>query len=72
MPIIFIIIHLQEFGIMMHCIHAPDFREGVRAVLVDKDNEPRWQHLPLSEQQQQAYFEPLGSKSGLTLDELEE
>ena len=25
------------------CLH-PDFPEGVRALLVDKDGQPRWQH----------------------------
>ena len=32
----------MEYGIMVRLIHHPDFREGVRALLIDKDNEPNW------------------------------
>ena len=39
-----------------------DFCEGIRAVLVDKDHEPKWAHETLSdvsEKQVRAFFEPL-------------
>ena len=32
----------MEYGIMVRLIHHPDFKEGVRALLIDKDNEPNW------------------------------
>jgi enoyl-CoA hydratase len=32
----------QEFAVAAHVVQRPDFAEGVRAVLVDKDNQPRW------------------------------
>jgi len=41
-----------EFTLALHVAIAPDFREGVRAVIVDKDNAPRWQPpgaLPVDE-----------------------
>jgi enoyl-CoA hydratase len=31
-----------EYGIATHLCQRPDFAEGVRALLVDKDNRPRW------------------------------
>jgi enoyl-CoA hydratase len=31
-----------EFGIVSRIIHGHDFYEGVRAVIIDKDNMPRW------------------------------
>ena len=32
----------QEYAVAAHIVQRPDFAEGVRAVLVDQDNTPRW------------------------------
>ena len=32
-----------ELNVATHCARNPDFREGVRALLIDKDNSPAWQ-----------------------------
>ncbi len=37
----------MEFRLSQACMHGHDFFEGVRAVLVDKDNAPRWQPASL-------------------------
>lgn len=45
-------------------MEGKDFYEGVRAVLLDKDNAPVWDPPSLAEVQQQAvegYFAPLGA-----------
>ena len=33
-----------ELIMALQCMAHPDFTEGVRALLVDKDNQPHWQH----------------------------
>jgi enoyl-CoA hydratase len=38
-----------EYRLSQHCTARPDFREGIRAVLVDKDNQPRWSPATLAE-----------------------
>ncbi len=51
-----------EFRIVSRIIHDPDFYEGVRAVLVDKDNSPRWNPAALadvSEADIERHFAPL-------------
>lgn len=35
----------MEYGLSLHCCRHPEFSEGVRARLVDKDNTPHW-HWP--------------------------
>ena len=52
-----------EFRIVSRICRGVDFYEGVRAVIIDKDNEPRWRpasHREVSEEAIDAYFAPLG------------
>jgi enoyl-CoA hydratase len=52
----------MEYGIMVRLIHHPDFKEGVRALLIDKDNKPNWQPTNpavIGEADVAKFFEPL-------------
>jgi enoyl-CoA hydratase len=51
-----------EFHIAAHIVRGHDLYEGIRAVVVDKDNAPRWQPASLAEvavADIDAYFAPL-------------
>jgi enoyl-CoA hydratase len=53
-----------EFRIVSRIVHGHDFYEGVRAVLVDKDNAPRWRPAELaaiSDSEVERHFASLGS-----------
>ncbi|MBI2305981.1 MAG: enoyl-CoA hydratase/isomerase family protein [Rhodocyclales bacterium] len=39
----------MERGLMRHCFAHGDAREGIRALLVDKDRAPRWQHANVAD-----------------------
>ena len=41
----------MEYRLMMGCMRGHDFLEGIRAVLVDKDNSPKWSPSELSQVQ---------------------
>ena len=52
----------MEYGIMVRLIHHPDFKEGVRALLIDKDNAPNWQPTvpdAIGPRDIDRFFEPL-------------
>jgi len=54
----------MEFRIVSRIIHGHDFYEGVRAVIIDKDNKPRWQPATLPDVSQadvERHFAPLGA-----------
>lgn len=51
----------MEWGLSMACSERPDFPEGVRAQLVDKDKSPKWQYksaTDVPDEYVQAHFEP--------------
>ncbi len=53
-----------EFRIVSRIVYGHDFYEGVRAVIVDKDNQPRWQPAALadvSDAEVARHFAPLDS-----------
>eukprot|EP00428_Durinskia_dybowskii_P082988 CAMPEP_0170419526 /NCGR_PEP_ID=MMETSP0117_2-20130122/34846_1 /TAXON_ID=400756 /ORGANISM="Durinskia baltica, Strain CSIRO CS-38" /LENGTH=394 /DNA_ID=CAMNT_0010677883 /DNA_START=84 /DNA_END=1268 /DNA_ORIENTATION=- len=53
----------MEYRIVQNCMRSSDFREGIRALLVDRDNNPKWDPSSLeavSDEKIKAYFEPLG------------
>ncbi|MGL4288576.1 MAG: enoyl-CoA hydratase/isomerase family protein [Phreatobacter sp.] len=55
---------IAEFRIVSRVCRGHDFYEGVRAVIIDKDNRPRWQPASLeavTEAMVQAHFAPLAS-----------
>ena len=60
----------MEYRMVTRTMDGHDFYEGVRAVIVDKDNAPKWQPDTLahvSDAEIDAYFEPLG-KADLHFD----
>ncbi len=54
-----------EYRLTQHVMAAHDFYEGVRAALIDKDQQPRWQPATLAEVTEDmvdAYFAPIGDR----------
>jgi enoyl-CoA hydratase len=54
----------REFGLAVRMTHHPNFREGVRALLIDKDNAPRWDPPTpeeVTDELVESMFEPLPS-----------
>lgn len=50
-----------EMVVATHCARHPDFAEGVRALIIDKDNKPAWRHGSLDnlpEAYVREHFEP--------------
>lgn len=39
----------MEYIASLHCCAEPDFREGIRALLIDKDRSPRWRPATLEQ-----------------------
>lgn len=57
-----------ELGLSMHFVGAEDFYEGVRALLIDRDNKPKWNpdHIAdVSTDMVESYFTPLSSEQQL-------
>jgi len=55
----------MEYRMVNRIVAGHDFYEGVRAVIIDKDNAPKWQPAALSgvsDADVGAYFAPLGEK----------
>ncbi|WGM21125.1 enoyl-CoA hydratase/isomerase family protein [Paenarthrobacter sp. OM7] len=55
----------QEYRVGLRCLAGPDFREGIRAQVVDKDRNPQWKPPALADVQPsdvEGYFEPLGER----------
>ncbi len=44
----------MELGMVYHCFEHGDLMEGIRAVILDKDNNPRWQPSTLAEVREEA------------------
>ncbi|MGM0692256.1 MAG: enoyl-CoA hydratase/isomerase family protein [Pseudomonadota bacterium] len=63
----------DELGLSVQCCRQGDFVEGVRALLVDKDKSPRWQHDSVAEVPQadiQALMAPVWSSESHPLRDL--
>ncbi|MCX6497494.1 MAG: enoyl-CoA hydratase/isomerase family protein [Arthrobacter sp.] len=55
----------QEYRVGLRFLTGPDFREGIRAQVVDKDRTPHWRPATLaqvSDDDVEAYFAPLGDR----------
>ena len=55
----------MEYRMALRALAAPDFREGVRAALIDKDRRPAWRPAVLAavtDSAISAYFAPLGTR----------
>ncbi|WP_160668217.1 enoyl-CoA hydratase/isomerase family protein [Pseudarthrobacter sp. ATCC 49987] len=55
----------QEYRVGLRFLAGPDFREGIRAQVMDKDRTPHWQPASLAEvsrEDVESYFAPLGDR----------
>lgn len=55
----------QEYRVGLRFLAGPDFREGIRAQVVDKDRNPHWRPATLAEVSRgdvESYFAPLGDR----------
>ncbi|MET1087941.1 MAG: enoyl-CoA hydratase/isomerase family protein [Arthrobacter sp.] len=55
----------QEYRVGLRCLAGPDFREGIRAQVVDKDRNPQWKPSSLPDVQAtdvEHFFAPLGDR----------
>lgn len=55
----------QEYRVGLRFLEATDFREGIRAQVVDKDRQPNWNPPTLARvlpEQVERFFEPLGTR----------
>ncbi|NQD90189.1 enoyl-CoA hydratase/isomerase family protein, partial [Paenarthrobacter sp. CM16] len=55
----------QEYRVGLRCLAGPDFREGIRAQVVDKDRNPQWKPPTLADvhaSDVEGYFAPLGER----------
>ena len=62
-----------ELNLACQCCIHPDFAEGVRALLVDKDQSPKWQPATLEDVTSdwvESYFKPLWTKENDVLKNL--
>ena len=60
----------MEYRLVRRCCEDSDFYEGVRAVLVDRDNEPKWNPDSLegvSDKTVERYFSALPEEEELKL-----
>ncbi|KGJ72781.1 3-hydroxyisobutyryl-CoA hydrolase [Cryobacterium roopkundense] len=54
----------QEFRVSIHSLKRPDFREGIRAMVIDKDRTPQWSPPELadvSDAEVASHFDDLGA-----------
>jgi len=62
-----------ELGVSLLCVQRPDLAEGIRALLIDKDRNPRWQPATLAEVTPEwvdGFFAPLWTASEHPLRDL--
>ena len=61
---------MLEYRIVSRILHGHDFYEGVRAVIIDKDQAPKWQPARIEDLDQEAieaYFKPLEQELDLQM-----
>lgn len=62
----------MEFRLAAHCCIDSDFKEGVRALLIDKDQQPKWKHDTIEKVTQSyvnKFFAPLPDKDELSFEQ---